>query len=186
MPPVGKKMLIIVSGTCGDAARQAARLLPSLRVQAELLTVPSADIPALLAERPVDALILTHLDYDLAADVSEHSYTGVLVLAGEETRKDLCAACIASGVLIASPSDLETALPQLLALCSRLRSLRAQTNTLRRKLDDTRLVSRAKLLLMSRFKMSENEAHRYIERTAMESGAKLREVAESIIRTYED
>ena len=186
MPPVGKKMTIIVSSACGDAMRQAARLLPSLRVQAELVVVPSADIPAQLAERPIDALILSHQDYDLAADVSERSYTGVLILAGEELRKDMAAACISAGVLIAPPSDLEIALPQLLALCSRLRSLRAQTNTLRRKLDDTRLVSRAKLLLMSRFKMSENEAHRYIERTAMDSGEKLREVAESIIRTYED
>ena len=64
--------------------------------------------------------------------------------------------------------------------------LRKHTSSLRRKLDDTRFVSRAKLLLMTRLQMSEEEAHHYIEQTAMDSGRKSREVAESIIRAYEE
>ena len=34
--------------------------------------------------------------------------------------------------------------------------------------------------------MSEDEAHRFLERSAMDSCVKLRTVAESIIRTYEE
>lgn len=186
MPPTVRKLNIVVSAACGNAARQVSRRLPSMRIQAEVCSMPTADIQAQLAERPVDAVILSAEDFDLAADIAERSYTGVLLLADAECLKSMEAACIAAGVLMAQPDDLETALPQLLALCTRLRSLRERTNTLRRKLDDTRLVSRAKLLLMSRFKMSESEAHRYIEKTAMDTGAKRREVAESIIRTYEE
>ena len=41
-------------------------------------------------------------------------------------------------------------------------------------------------LLISRLKMSEDEAHRFLERSAMDGCMKLRTVAESIIRTYEE
>ncbi len=186
MPPATGKMTIFVSAACAGAAQRLPRLLPPLRVRAELLTVPPAELSALLAERPADAVILGPGQFELAADLSEHSYTGVLLLAEGEALRDLAAACAASGVLLADAQSLDAALPQLLALCSRLRLLRARTVVLRQKLDDTRLISRAKLLLMSRFKMSEGEAHRYIEKTAMDGGTKRREVAERIIRTYEE
>ena len=80
----------------------------------------------------------------------------------------------------------EAALPQFLAMCMRLRTPRQYTSSLQRKLDDARLVSRAKLLWMSRLNMSETEAHRYIEKAAMDGCRKRREVAERIICTYEE
>ena len=88
--------------------------------------------------------------------------------------------------MVCTAENLSTVLPCFLACCARLRALCTETVSLKRKLDDTRIVTRAKLLLMSRLKMSEAEAHRYIEKTAMDTGAKRREVAESIIRTYEE
>ena len=187
MPPVVRKLRIMISAACPDAAKCIPRLLPALRAQAEIICLPSADIPIQLAERPADAVILRAEDFDMAVDITERSYAGVLLLVDRrESMGDLAAACVTSGVLVFPADELETALPQLLAMCTRLRSFRARTNTLRQKLDDTRLVSRAKLLLMSRFKMSEGEAHRYIEKTAMDTGMKSREVAESIIRAYEE
>lgn len=182
-----RKMRVVVSVACTGVMRRLVRLLPDLRVSAELLSVSREELASTLNEAPVEALILGPEDFDLAAELSERSYTGVLILTeGEEQTAALAPACCAVGVLVAPQSALETALPQLLALCTRLRSLRARTNTLRRQLDDTRLVSRAKLLLMSRFKMSEGEAHRYIEKAAMDAGAKRRDIAERIIRTYEE
>ena len=180
-------MRIIVSAACTGAAGRLARLLPSLRVPAELLSVAPAELAAFVNETPADALVLGPEAFDLAAELSAHSYTGVLILTESEDQASVLApACCAAGVLIAPQAALEMALPQLLALGARLRDLRARTITLRRQLDDTRLVSRAKLLLMSRFKMSEGEAHRYIEKAAMDAGEKRRDIAERIIRTYEE
>ena len=94
--------------------------------------------------------------------------------------------CARAGVMVCTVESLSAVLPCFLACCARLRALCTETVSLKRKLDDTRIVTRAKLLLMSRLKMSEAEAHRYIEKTAMDTGSKRREVADSIIRTYEE
>ena len=51
-------------------------------------------------------------------------------------------------------------------------------------MEEIRLVNRAKLLLVECLKMSEAEAHRYIEKTAMDRCVRRREIAENIIRTY--
>lgn len=181
-----RKMSVILAEDCGIDAAALSRLLPAFRMSADISAVKSESIRALMAEKPMDALVLGTGDYELAADISSRTYTTVLVLAEERELQNLRPACIADGILCASLESFSQALPQLLAVCTRMRILRLQNYTLRRKLDDTRLVSRAKLLLMSRLKMSEAEAHRYIEKTAMDSGAKLRDIAESIIRTYEE
>ena len=52
-------------------------------------------------------------------------------------------------------------------------------------MEEIRLVNRAKLLLMEHLKMSEAEAHRHIEKAAMDACVKRRNIAEQIIRTYE-
>lgn len=53
------------------------------------------------------------------------------------------------------------------------------------KLDDVRLISRAKIVLISYLKISEAEAHRYIEKQAMDLRISRRSVAENILVTYE-
>lgn len=186
MPAAIRKISILVSDSCVGAAVRLKRRLPALRVQAEVIAAKPDDLRTLLADRPVNALILGQDEFDLAADISERSYAGVLILADQERFESLAPACISAGILLAQTEQLEATLPSLLALCERLRSQRDRANSLRRQLDDTRVVSRAKLLLMSRLKMSESEAHRYIEKTAMDSGIRRREVAEGIIRAYEE
>ena len=181
---VGRIHIMVAEG-CRSAGTKLARLLPALHMRSEILYAASEEIARRLSEQPVEALILGPGDFDLAAEIAERTYTGVLILAASEELESMASACINAGVLAAPPEDLETALRQLLAMCARLRGLRARNITLRRQLDDTRLVNRAKLLLIDHLKMSEGDAHRYIEKTAMDTGVKRREVAESIIRTYE-
>ena len=52
-------------------------------------------------------------------------------------------------------------------------------------MQEAHIINRAKRLLIDRLKMSEAQAHRYIEKTAMDSCVKKREIAENIIRIYE-
>ena len=51
-------------------------------------------------------------------------------------------------------------------------------------MEEIRLANRAKMLLMQNLKMTEQEAHRYIEKEAMDRGLKKTAVAENIIKTY--
>lgn len=51
-------------------------------------------------------------------------------------------------------------------------------------MEEIRIVNRAKWILISEIKMDEADAHRYIEKQAMDRCVSKREVAESIIKTY--
>ena len=66
----------------------------------------------------------------------------------------------------------------------RLRRLEQKTATMEEKMEEIRLVNRAKWLLIDNLKMNESDAHRYIEKQAMDRCVTRREIAEGIIRTY--
>lgn len=54
-----------------------------------------------------------------------------------------------------------------------------------RESEDIKIINRAKQVLITRLSMSEPEAHRYIEKRAMDMRLTKRAVAESILKTYE-
>ena len=60
------------------------------------------------------------------------------------------------------------------------------TEKLEAKVADIRIINRAKLLLVQHLQMTETEAHKYIEKQAMDTSMRRRTIAEKIIRTYED
>ena len=70
------------------------------------------------------------------------------------------------------------------AMQERFRMLEKKTVTLEEKMDEIRTVNHAKWVLINHMKMSEDEAHRYIEKQAMDTRKSKREIAEGIIKTY--
>ena len=66
----------------------------------------------------------------------------------------------------------------------RLRRLEKRSLSLEEKMSEIRIVNRAKWVLIEHLKMSEQEAHRYIEKQAMDSCKSKREIAENLIKTY--
>lgn len=52
-------------------------------------------------------------------------------------------------------------------------------------MDDIKIIYRAKLCLMGYLDMTEEQAHRYIQKQAMDMRISPRQVAENLIRTYE-
>ena len=72
----------------------------------------------------------------------------------------------------------------LLATKQRLKALEQKTASLEEKMKEIRLVNRAKGLLMDNLKFTEQEAHRYIEKAAMDNCRKKSEIAQNIINTY--
>ena len=52
-------------------------------------------------------------------------------------------------------------------------------------IEELKLINRAKWLLITCLNMTEEEAHRYIGKRAMQQMCSRREIAESIIRTYQ-
>lgn len=78
----------------------------------------------------------------------------------------------------------------VLKLCSaavnRARRMQDENRLLSQKLDDIRIVNRAKCVLIEYLRMSETEAHKYIEKQAMDLRKTRRAVAEDILKTYEN
>jgi response regulator NasT len=74
---------------------------------------------------------------------------------------------------------------RILALTqSHLAALREENRKLTLKLEETRLVGRAKCALVAYRQMTEEEAHRYIEKQAMDSRQPRRQVARDILQVF--
>lgn len=72
----------------------------------------------------------------------------------------------------------------MIATRERLKKLEKKTVSIEEKMLEIRTVNRAKWLLIDQFKMTESDAHHYIEKQAMDACISRREVAENIIKTY--
>ncbi len=124
----------------------------------------------------------------LALDLCRDSATGVLLLVKAEHYPDISARVSPCGVLTLSKptsAQLVTQTMQLLCgTCERLRHMAQKTASLEEKMEDIRIVNRAKWLLIDQLKMTEAEAHRYIEKQAMDRCVSRRAIAENILSTY--
>lgn len=72
----------------------------------------------------------------------------------------------------------------LVSARERLRNLEKKTQTLEEKMQEIRVINRAKLLLIENRNMTESEAHRYLEKQAMDRCVPKREVADEIVSIY--
>ena len=69
----------------------------------------------------------------------------------------------------------------ILAAKKKLRDLADENRKLRRRMEELSLVTRAKCLLIEKKKMTEKQAHYYLEREAMDNSLSKKEVAKEII-----
>ena len=83
-----------------------------------------------------------------------------------------------------SPSTVNQSVTLLISARERLRSVGKQAVKAEDKLDEIRTVNKAKWFLIDKEDMSENEAHKYIEKAAMDAGISKRQAAQMIIEKY--
>ena len=183
-------LVVSASNKFNDSLR---RLLPEDRYSPVILAADVSDARRKLLEERYDLVIVnTPLPDDfgtrLALDVCASSGTGVLLLVGAEHYPDVNARVSPYGVLVLSkPTSAQLVSQSLLLLCGtreRLRRMEQKTASIEEKMEEIRLVNRAKWLLIECLRMTEAEAHRYIEKQAMDLRISKREAAENIIKTY--
>ncbi|MBQ8545316.1 MAG: ANTAR domain-containing protein [Clostridia bacterium] len=76
------------------------------------------------------------------------------------------------------------AIDWMIATRERLKKFEKKTMSTEEKMQEIRIVNRAKWVLIDSLKMTEVDAHRYIEKQAMDRCISKREIAEEIIKTY--
>ena len=125
----------------------------------------------------------------LARDIAAHGISQVILVVKNEYYDAVSAACENDGVLtVAKPTNKAlfwSALMLAKSSSNRIKRMKAENQLLKQKIDDIRIVDRAKCILISHINMSEQEAHRYIEKQAMDMRTTKRAVAEAILKTYE-
>ena len=124
----------------------------------------------------------------LALEICDKTTAGVLVLAKAEHFSDINARLSPyGGLVLAKPTSgamLAQSLQLLCATRERLRRMEQKNASLEEKMEEIRVVNRAKCLLIEQFKMTEKEAHRYIEKQAMDRCVTKKTVAENLLSTY--
>ena len=142
------------------------------------------DIVVILPPLPDD------LGIRLAEDLARYETAGILLLVGAEQYEQVAWQSQDLGIMtLARPVDsrlFQQALGVMVSMKNRLRRLESRADVLQAKMEEIRLVNRAKLILVERLAMTESDAHRFIEKSAMDRCVKRREVAEGIIATYEN
>ena len=141
-----------------------------------------------LAEQNYDIVIINaplpdDFGMRLAIDVCTESGAGVLLLVKSEMFESICAKTEPYGVVpLPKPTNrqmVSQALHVLRATRERMRRMEAKQATVEEKIEEIRLVNRAKWLLIECLSMTEGEAHRYIEKQSMDMRISRREVAEN-------
>lgn len=125
---------------------------------------------------------------DLSRYVAQTGASQVILLVKNEVFDAVSSVCEGDGVLtVAKPVNravLWSAFKLASATRNRLRRVQDENSQLLQKIEDIRIIDRAKCLLISYLRMSEKDAHRYIEKQAMDMRSTKREVAEGILKTY--
>ena len=123
-----------------------------------------------------------------AIDAAQGPGCVVLLLVRSEDSEEAAARMTPHGVFtLPKPISAQTmrrGCQWLAAARERLRQTEKKTSTLEEKMEEIRLVNRAKWLLIEQLTMTEPEAHRYIEKQAMDRCTTRKEIARGIITTY--
>ncbi|MDR1928281.1 MAG: ANTAR domain-containing protein [Oscillospiraceae bacterium] len=155
------------------------------------------EVRALLGagERNWDCCILNaplrdELGDEIAHTLSEETQAQLLLLSPEDTFAALGEALLPLGVMLlqkpVSRQVLLSALEMMQAVQSRMRLLQTKNQRLEQKLSEMKLINRAKCVLISSLGMSEAQAHRHMERQAMNQRITKYEVAVNVLKLYED
>ncbi len=122
---------------------------------------------------------------EFAIDAAERSTASVLIVSPAEIYPDVMDMVTDHGVMVVSspcpPMVMDKAIRVLIAMQGRIKALQKKIRSTEEKLEELRVVSKAKLVLVEKKHMSEEEAHKYIGKQAMNHGVSRRRIAEALL-----
>lgn len=165
-------------------------LLPSSGYEPVRIVSDISTAKRVAAERSFDFVIINaplpdDMGLRFAVDVCAGSESVALLMLREGYYAELTERLSPCGVFTllkpTSPGRMATALQWMATARERLRKTEKKTLTLQEKMEEIRLVNRAKWILIEHRGMDEPQAHRYIEKQAMDRCLTRRAIAQEII-----
>lgn len=175
------------------SAQSLTSMLP-VQVFSPIVTAGGADeARRMLSQNSYDIIIIDtplrdEFGTQFAIDISKDARGSILLLVKAEVYEAVTYKVESHGVYtLAKPSPKQIfyqTVRLMAANSAKLKSLWNKTLSLQEKMEELRMVNRAKWILIEHLHMDEDAAHKYLEREAMNSRSTKRAVAESIIRSY--
>ena len=175
-------------------AASVKNLLPVSDYWPVTVAVSTQEARRILLETRYDIVVINaplkdEFGSKFAIDTCINSSSGVLLLVKNEQFEEINDKVMEYGVLtVAKPASVTTITQSMRSLCTmreRMRRMEEKQITVEEKIEEIRIVNHAKWLLIEKEHMTENDAQRFIEKTAMNERISKRKTAQKIIETYE-
>ncbi len=125
---------------------------------------------------------------DYVAEVSKKSAAPIIVLARADIAGEVQSRLKFTGAFVLAKPFQKSVLQQTIRTAvvakENINRLISEKSELSRQLDDVRVIDRAKCCLIQYLNLTEEQAHRHIQKLAMDTRRTQREIAEDILRTY--
>ena len=184
--------ILIVSAT--DHFTSAfAGMVPETRYSPIHTAASVSAAKRILAEKTFDFVIINaplpdDIGTRFAIDTCTSKQSAVLLLVKSDIHAGIHDEVVEYGVFtLPKPTSKPTiihALSWMESARERLRQFEKKSLSIKEKMAEIRLVNKAKWILISELKMNEPDAHRYIEKQAMDRCITKQTIAEEIIKTY--
>jgi len=136
----------------------------------------------------IDAPLSDEYGESLARNIAVKGSSQVILAVNNEDFEKISSVCQEDGVLtITKPVDNNifwSALSLVKSVSGKLKKVQEENAKLKQKIEDIRIIDRAKCMLISYLKLTEQESHRFIEKQAMDLRSTKRAIAEEILKTY--
>ena len=137
----------------------------------------------------INAPLTDEFGQELAETAAEETSAGIILVCPGDVAEDVADRLSSAGISVIPRPVSRQLLARTIRLVSanrtRMLGLTKENPELMTRIDEMRLINRAKSTLMKYLKFTEPQAHRYIEKQAMNTRQTRREVAMRILATYE-
>lgn len=187
-------MNVLIAGKTGEICDSIAQLLLELDCD-NISTFTSGAIVRGVDISKFDSVIIStplsdEFGLDLVADIAKDAKNGVVVLAKREIADEVQKKIRFTGAFVLPRPFNKALLIQTIKLAEiahiGMAKLEEENRQLTQQLSDMKIVNRAKSMLMQYLNLTEEQAHRHIQKQAMDLRKTQRAVAEDILKTYQN
>jgi response regulator NasT len=137
----------------------------------------------------INTALTDEFGHELSTYLSEHTSSGIVLLCKSAIADELTERLMDYGVCVVAKPVNKTMFFQAIKLVtatrSRILGYQKENAKLQVKIDEIKLINRAKCVLMEYLKLTEPQAHRYIEKQAMDTRQSKKDIARDILLRYE-
>lgn len=184
---------ILIAGKNEQVCENIAELLNEAGCSAFSLTdgirmrsVDAAKFDIIIISTPLS----DEFGLDLAAELHRKTDAALIIITKSELCEEIQNKMKFTGAFVIGRPCSKAALQQAIRFAGiageSIKRLNEEKQRLERQIDDIKIINRAKLCLMQYLKLTEEQAHRHLQKQAMDLRKTQRETAEDILGTYDN